>query len=821
MPVDRRRLPRLGQGRAASADPSFAALLDSLGDPADAASFGWSAHGRRVTLAGLGLRLSDLAAVGDSALHAALTAVSPALAAAAPPPGPARVRAVAHLLTRASDAAPATDDTPALRDRYARLHADLTGLVDALEAGSPAASLTRRALRWGIVATSTEHVRRVRERYDDLPQPGPEVDARSALRRLAAVGQADAAAVVVPVTVVARALPVRRGADTWRRTFAPVRPVLGDLRTVLGRRLTRVTADRGGRNWTGHPVPGNGDRPGGARELGVYLSVDGADPSADAVVVVDEWQETLPGQWTTAGPEPPSVAATAAFGFNAPGARAPQAILLVAPPTPDADVDLETVRQVVGETRDLAHVRALRGRDLGPLGVLAPSAYLPADARHGVVLDDEHWDLPTEEDGLHVRLEQGTPEGDVDQALRAETADPLWMLARQWQLGEHQGENATSPVWATVRAKHTPLLAPPDRTFADPAALPGEVVLEAAGRDWRPAQPGPDPYRPDLLDHSAALPGGGATFTAESHLGGTADWWSVDAGGAFRPRGPTRALASLPGRMRYPGAPAPGWWTLEDPHETTVAHLPDSAHVGSLFFLDVLAGHATDWYLVPVPTPPGHVLTVRDVTVLDSFGDRWRSRDEHWADPERWTVFGTSGLGARDLLAWAGSAAALEGPVVERVRLGVDEDANVLWVVEDLVEGGGALPPDAVAAPAFVRNDEPRVRFQPLGTSPERWHPYLAVTDPPPRRYRQGRLATAPDPGVTPLPSATSRIIPPGGAHEILARVVPARGATVERRWRVARANDGTPIAWQERRVRVPQAPPAYRMDFDSVTPDH
>lgn len=825
VPVGRGRLPRLGQGRAVSADPAFAALLDSLGDPADALSFGWAAEGGQVTLAGLGLRLSDLAAVDDAALHTALVSVSPALADAPAPSGPARVRAVARLLTRACGAAPATDDGPALRDRYSRLHTDLADLVEAVEAGAPAPALNRRALRWGIVAASPEHVALVRDRFDVLPLPADVEDVdvddvRVALRRLAAVAQPDGVADVVPVTVVPRVVGAQRGADPWRRTFAPVRPVLGEVRDLLGRRITRVTADRGGAQWTGHPLPGQSGGPGHARELGVYLSVDGADPAADAVVVVDEWQETLPGRWTAAGPEPATVSATAAFGFNAPGARAPQAVILVAPPTPDGDVDLDTVREVIGETRDLARVRTLRGRDLGPWGVLAPSAYLPAERRGGVVLDDERWDLPTEEDGLHVRLEQGTPEGDVDQALRAETADPLWMLARQWQLGEHQGENATSPVWATARTRHTPLTVPADRAFADPTALPGEVVLEAAGRDWRPAQSGPDPYRPDRLDHAVTMKGGGATFSANDHRGGTADWWSVDADGSFRPGGPTHTQASLPGRMRYPGAPAPGWWTLEDPRDTTVAHLPDSAHVGSLFFLDVLAGHATDWYLVHVATPPGHVLTVRDVTVLDSFGDRWKLADEHWADPTDWSVFGTRGLGGRDLLAWAGSATALEGPVVERVRLGVDEDANVLWVVEDVVEGAGALPPDAVMAPQFVRNGVPRVRFEPLGTSPERWHPYVAVTDSPPRRYRQGRLATAAEAGVTPLPSAGSRIIPDDGGHEVLARVVPARGVVVERRWRLARANDGTPVVWQERRTRVPQAPPAYRMAFDTVTPD-
>src|SRR5215211_6448068 len=46
------------------------------------------------------------------------------------------------------------------------------------------------------------------------------------------------------------------------------------------------------------------------------------------------------------------------------------------------------------------------------------------------------------------RLE-GRPRADnFDRALRAEVRDALWMLARQWQMGEFQGDDAGSPVLA-------------------------------------------------------------------------------------------------------------------------------------------------------------------------------------------------------------------------------------------------------------------------------------------------------------------------------------------------------------------------------------
>lgn len=44
------------------------------------------------------------------------------------------------------------------------------------------------------------------------------------------------------------------------------------------------------------------------------------------------------------------------------------------------------------------------------------------------------------------RLEGRTRERDFERALRAEIRDPMWMLARQWQTGEFQGEDAGTAV---------------------------------------------------------------------------------------------------------------------------------------------------------------------------------------------------------------------------------------------------------------------------------------------------------------------------------------------------------------------------------------
>src|SRR5947207_11321058 len=51
------------------------------------------------------------------------------------------------------------------------------------------------------------------------------------------------------------------------------------------------------------------------------------------------------------------------------------------------------------------------------------------------------------------RLEPVPFTPDMQAWLQAEVADPLWFLARQWQYGEFQGEDAGTPVMARVEGE--------------------------------------------------------------------------------------------------------------------------------------------------------------------------------------------------------------------------------------------------------------------------------------------------------------------------------------------------------------------------------
>jgi len=78
------------------------------------------------------------------------------------------------------------------------------------------------------------------------------------------------------------------------------------------------------------------------------------------------------------------------------------------------------------------------------------------------------------------RIEPSPRASQVEPQLRAAIRDPLWLLARQWQMGEFAGEDAGSPAYMTVRARRSSITA-----------------WRAAGGPWKPLPAGA-PLEPQI-----------------------------------------------------------------------------------------------------------------------------------------------------------------------------------------------------------------------------------------------------------------------------------------------------------------------------------
>lgn len=87
---------------------------------------------------------------------------------------------------------------------------------------------------------------------------------------------------------------------------------------------------------------------------------------------------------------------------------------------------------------------------------------------------------------IYNRLEANPRSNDFGRNLRAEVRDALWMLTRQWQFGEFQGEDAGAPVSAKVLTLHRT----PDKVIlSDGQELPYDQTLPLEATVERESQP--------------------------------------------------------------------------------------------------------------------------------------------------------------------------------------------------------------------------------------------------------------------------------------------------------------------------------------------
>ena len=493
--------------------------------------------------------------------------------------------------------------------------------------------------------------------------------------------------------------------------------------------------------------------------------------------------------------------------------------------------------------------------------------------------------MPTGFD-LVRRLEPRRPRRDLNDGFAAPLADPLWMLGRQWQLGEHQAENAASPVRVSIRASSTPLEPPPTRPDSDPTTTPAEPLVEGEPEDWwtpgrrirlgRQAAPHlgglhldllardlPPPYdahngssydgrlvyrqlptlapsAPGLAAIFAEVPTGaghhwsssglyyrttfpcaGANLEVAEHDGGDVDWWTVDGDQPPAATPPQEAIEIVPNRFRYPGAPHPRWWQIEDVDTDPGGYPPDRGQFPTMLLVNLLCSPGNDWYLLPIRGRMGHVITLHEVTAIDAFGQEWTLQP-----PQHWSLFTVRGLPTTSLLLALTVAAPIVGDVQEDVVLGVDEDANAVWAVEQRANGQELITTPPNRKP-LVRPIEPLGAVQPAydyqfnAEVPDHWHPYVIPKAGSERWLVQGRLmdysANPPVPRTPPLTELLRDPDAPAGGppHRLDPWAVPSQGRRLERRWVLGRMTTGDPVLWSQRRHIPLLAPPVNQLRFD------
>jgi hypothetical protein len=165
---------------------------------------------------------------------------------------------------------------------------------------------------------------------------------------------------VLPATTAAPGLD-----RDWLEIVAAVRPALARLEAHQLHREWPAAASAPDRLWS---VPDAG-----AQQVIVYGPGVGA-PGPTAVALLDDWAETVPSSRHTTH---------AAFGFDAPRARAAQAILLAVPPDEQVALSADALPGIVLSTRAQAHARMAQPDQLGAWSLAVPTSMILAGGRAG------------------------------------------------------------------------------------------------------------------------------------------------------------------------------------------------------------------------------------------------------------------------------------------------------------------------------------------------------------------------------------------------------------------------------------------------------
>jgi hypothetical protein len=361
---------------------------------------------------------------------------------------------------------------------------------------------------------------------------------------------------------------------------------------------------------------------------------------------------------------------------------------------------------------------------------------------------------------LHRRLEPRRPGNDLDAGFRAEVHDPLWFLARQWQLGEHQGEDAASPIGVSYVASQAAVDPYGGDPSMDPTLTPPEAIVESEPGDWwtmgrrlriglaaGPFVPGGLPAETDAglrfvdlpppYDRANGAYDGLACYHQRAALGlpvslfdevpstEPVDLWDpaelvytahFTAGGGAVP-------LDVP---RHDGGDL-DWFSVDASAAVPApAPLPDAAVVYPTRLSYPGAPNPRWWQIENArvdiggfPPDRSHLATMLLVDLVVSHADDWFTfpiatrageivtlhqvevRDAfddttQLQVPSDWSLFRVSGLDPTSLVIWPTVASPLTGPTLDDVIVGVDEDANLLWAVERRAQGRELAPAELV-----------------------------------------------------------------------------------------------------------------------------
>ncbi len=397
--------------------------------------------------------------------------------------------------------------------------------------------------------------------------------------------------------------------------------------------------------------------------------------------------------------------------------------------------------------------------------------------------------------------------------------------------------------------------------LAKPAVVPFVAQLQAAITALQQSisrtlgQIGADSgtsWHSDRLEYQveavAAGPTGGTMlFQSTPDRDATFEWFTMDLlsraenpgtpEGVAVPVPEAMSVSRLPTFVRFRGMPNHRWWDFERGSSDFGSVIPDKRDLAKLLVMDFMLIHGNDYFVVPFDFPVSRVARIDELLVHDVFGgvtlvDR---ADAAPTPPDaRWTCFSTS-IADQDgrpadflLLPPSAGPARLVGDQIEDVRFVRDEQANLVWAIEQMIEGGEGRPwpgrerhvaASALEPPQVVPVTTAPLLYRLQSFVPWHWFPMLPVSLDQftgETALERGQMIR-PD-GIT-SPAPIGRLIqaPPNGVYRVREEAVPRTGLKVVREVVRCRWLSGETHLWIARRKGVGRGEGSSGLRYDEA----
>lgn len=242
-------------------------------------------------------------------------------------------------------------------------------------------------------------------------------------------------------------------------------------------------------------------------------------------------------------------------------------------------------------------------------------------------------------------------------------------------------------------------------------------------------------WRPERMEYATAVSTGAdereRVFTADEYAGGRLEWYDFSPAGAGETLGATdedeaadspavtetETITRLPTAVRFPGMPSTRFWEFEDTAVSLDVIAGDGGGLPRLVLLAYALEYGNDWFRIPLETPVGTLSSIAHLEITDDFGVTDAAIP---ASDDDWNAFTyeLSDTDSRGLFLPPTLSSSHESDPVERVVLTRDEQANLAFGVERLVEGPTGAPLDrtefqrpALAVTAVRPNDDPALEY--------------------------------------------------------------------------------------------------------------